>query len=287
MILITGATGTNGRLVVQALRGRGASVRAMVQDPTRAADLAEAGAQLVVGDFDRPETLDAALAGIERALLLSPVDQKLVERESRFVEQARKARLRHLVKFSAIGAHPAASFTWGRQHGEAERVIMESGVPFTFVQPNFFMQNLLWSAGTIKARGELYSSLGATPASHVDARDTAGVIAAALSQPIERHAGRIHLVTGPIALSYVEVAETIARAAGRPIRYVDLSDEQLKAGLLATGQSEWQASALVELNVNARQGHASTVTDTVERITSRPATTLRQFVDDHAAAFRS
>src|SRR5262249_30250439 len=141
MILVTGATGTNGRLVVRALLRDGARVRAMVQDPANAADLQQAGAELVTGDFDRPETLPAALAGIERALLVSPVDQKLVEREGRFVECARKAGLRHLVKFSGIGAHPAASFTWGRQHGQAERVIMDSGLPFTFIQPILFMQN--------------------------------------------------------------------------------------------------------------------------------------------------
>jgi len=133
MILVTGATGTNGRLIVQALLSAGVPVRAMVQAHSRAADLERMGAQLAVADFDRAETLDAALAGVERSLLLSAVDQRLVERETRFVERARKADLRHLVKFSAIGAHPAASFTFGRQHGAAERVVMDSGLPFTFV----------------------------------------------------------------------------------------------------------------------------------------------------------
>ena len=137
MILITGATETNGRLVVQALLNAGRPVRAMLQNPTRAGDLQQAGAQLVRGDFDTGDTLDAALAGVDQALLLSPVDPRLVEREARFVERAKKAGLKHLVKFSAIGAHPAASFTWGRQHGTAERLIVDSGLPFTFVQPNF------------------------------------------------------------------------------------------------------------------------------------------------------
>src|SRR5262249_56714799 len=114
-----------------------------------------------------------ARAGVEGSLLLRAVDRRLVERETRFVERAKRAGLKHLVKFSAIGAHPAASFTFGGQHGSAERMIMDSGLSFTFVQPNFFMQNLLCSAETIKARGELQSSLGSTPPSHVDARDSA------------------------------------------------------------------------------------------------------------------
>src|SRR5262245_41296471 len=287
MILITGATGTNGRLVVQALLNAGRPVRAMVQDPTRANDLQQAGAQLVRGDFDTADTLDAALAGVDRALLLSPVDQRLVEREARFVERAQKAGLRHLVKFSAIGAHPAASFTWGRQHGTAERLIMDSGLPFTFVQPSFFMQNLLWSADPIKTRGEFYSSIGSTPASHVDARDIAAVITATLSEPLDRHAGRIHLVTGPAALTFDQIAEVCSRVVGRPVRYVNLTDEQLKAGLVASGQPEWQAAALLELNTYARQGHASMVTDTVQRITGRRARTLEEWFKDHAAAFRA
>jgi uncharacterized protein YbjT (DUF2867 family) len=286
MILVTGATGTNGRLVVEALLRAGIPVRAMVQNPAKAADLLQAGAQLVVADFDKPETLDGALVGVERSLLLSAVDEHLVDREARFVERARKAGLRHLVKFSAIGAHPTASFTFGRQHGRSERLIMDSGLVFTFIQPNFFMQNLLWSADAIKGRGELYSTLGQTPASHVDARDIASVITATLTEPIDRHAGSIHLLTGPAALTFAQVAETISRVVGRAVRYVDLTDEQLKAGLLASGQPEWQATALVELNTYARQGHASVVTDTVERVGGRAARPLEQWVREHATTFR-
>jgi uncharacterized protein YbjT (DUF2867 family) len=287
MILVTGATGTNGRLVVQELLRRGAPVRAMVQNPARASDLQQTGAQLVVGDFDQPETLRRAIAGVERCLLLSAVGERLLEREARFVDVATKACVRHLVKFSAIGAHPAASFTFGRQHGRAEQLIVNSGVSFTFVQPNFFMQNLLWSAETITERGEFYSTLGGARASHVDTRDIAGVIVATLTEPIDRHDGRIHLVTGPAALTFAEVAEMFSGVLGRSVRYVDLTDEQLKAGLMANGQPEWQAAALVELNTYARQGHTSVVTDTVERVTGSPARTLERWVRDHVAAFRA
>jgi uncharacterized protein YbjT (DUF2867 family) len=177
MILVSGATGTNGRLVVQLLLRAGAAVRAMVQSTAKAGDLAQAGAQVVAADFEKPETLRVALEGVERCLLLSAVDQRLVEREARFVEAAKQAGVRHLVKFSAIDAHPAASFLFGRQHGQAEQLVLASGLPFTFVQPNFFMQNLLWSAATIKASGEFYGTLGAARASHVDARDIGRVIA--------------------------------------------------------------------------------------------------------------
>src|SRR5262249_37770523 len=216
MILVTGATGTNGRVAVQLLLRAGTAVRAMVQNTAKAADLAQAGAQVVAADFDIPEMLRAALEGVERCLLLSAVDQRLVEREARFVEAAKKAGGRHLGKFSAIGGDPGASVLLGRQHGQAEQLVMASGVPFTFVQPNFFMQNLLWSAATIKARGEFYGTLGAAHASHVDARDIGRVIAATLTEPIDRHASRVHLVTGPAALTFAEVAATLSRVLAIP-----------------------------------------------------------------------
>jgi uncharacterized protein YbjT (DUF2867 family) len=286
MILVTGASGTNGRLVVHGLLDAGCPVRAMVPDSVDAADLERAGAQVVRADFDIADTLDAALTGVDRALLLSPVDQRLVEREARFMERAKAVGLKHLVKFSAIGAHPAASFTWGRQHGMAERLIMDSGLPFTFIQPNFFMQNLLWSAEAIKARGEVASALGSARASHVDARDIAAVITATLTEPMDRHAGQIHLVTGPVAVTFDQIAEICSRVVGRPVRHVNLTDAQLKAGLVASGQSEWQATAEVELDTYARQGHTSVVTDTVARIGGRPARTVEQWFQDHAGAFR-
>jgi uncharacterized protein YbjT (DUF2867 family) len=286
MILVTGATGTNGRLVVELLLRADVPVRAMVQSTAKAADLGRAGAEVVAADFDKPATLRAALADVERCLLLSAVDQSLVEREARFVEAAKQAGVRHLVKFSAIGAHPAAAFLFGRQHGQAEQLIMASGVTFTFVQPSFFMQNLLWSAATIKARGEFYGTLGTARASHVDAQDIARVIAAALTDPIERHAGRVHLVTGPTALTFAEVADSLSRALSRPVRYVDVTDEQLKGGMVESGQPEWLATSLLELNAYARQGHASTVTDTVERVTGRPPATIDQWAAAYAKAFR-
>src|SRR5262245_44558918 len=130
MILVTGATGTNGRLVVDALRRAGAEVRAMVQSQAKSAGLADAEAEIVTADFDKPATLTTALAGVERALLLSAVDERLVEREARFVEAARKAGVRHLVKFSVIGAHPAVEFHLGRLHGPPYPSVECSGIEF-------------------------------------------------------------------------------------------------------------------------------------------------------------
>src|SRR5262249_60626727 len=118
------------------------------------------------------------------------------------------------------------------------------------------------------------------------ARGSGWLFAARWSEPSVRHAGCVHLVTGPAAIAFPEVAETLTRVLGRPVHYVDLTDEQLKTSLLASAQSEWQATALIELNTYARQGHASVVTDTVERVTGQAARSFEEWARDHIAALR-
>ena len=120
--------------------------------------------------------------------------------------------------------------------------------------------------------------------SHVDAYDIGRVIATTLTEPIDRHAGEVHLVTGPAAVTYAEIAHTLSRVLGVAVRYVNLTDEQFKAGAIGSGQPEWLATALIELNTYARQGHSSVVTDTVERVTGRAPSTIEQWARENASA---
>jgi uncharacterized protein YbjT (DUF2867 family) len=146
------------------------------------------------------------------------------------------------------------------------------------------MQNLFWSAATIKASGEFYGTLGGARASHVDARDIGRVIVTMLTEPIDRHAGRVHLITGPAAVTFAEIADTLSQVLAIPVRYVNLTDEQFKAGAIGSGQPEWLATALTELNIYARQGHSSVVTDTVERVTGRAPSTVEAWARENASA---
>jgi uncharacterized protein YbjT (DUF2867 family) len=118
MILVTGATGTTGREIVEELRKVGASgVRALVRDPARASFVRDAGFETAEGDFDRPETLGAALEGVESALLLTPPSPLTFEHNRVFVESAARAGVRHVVKLSAFGADAGAPEGFGRWHG--------------------------------------------------------------------------------------------------------------------------------------------------------------------------
>ena len=285
MILITGATGTTGREVVKELSRLGArGVRALVRDPARADFIREAGFETVAGDFERPETLGAALAGVERALLLTPPTPDTVTHHRGFIEAAGGAGVRHVVKLSAIGAGADQPEGFGRWHGQAEDLLKSSGLRWTMLRPNFFMQNLLGQARQIAATGSIFQPVGDARASFIDVRDIAAVAARALTE--EGHEGQTYTLTGPEALSYQDVAAKLSEAAGRTITYVPISPEQFRAGALGAGLPEWLVSALERLNEILAAGRAAEVTDAVRRAGRKEPTTFGQFARDHAEAFK-
>jgi uncharacterized protein YbjT (DUF2867 family) len=285
MILITGATGTSGREVVGELRRLGAArVRAMVRDPARAAFVREAGFETAEGDFDRPETLDSALEGVETALLLTPPSPNTVAHNRAFVESAKRAGVRRVVKLSALGADASAPEGFGKWHGQAEELLKSSGLGWTILRPNFFMQNLLGQAQTIASQGAIYQVGGDARASLIDARDIAAVAARTLAD--EGHEGKTYTLTGPEALSYSDVAAKISEATGKPVSYVPITPEQFREGALAQGLPEWLVGALERLNEIFEGGEAEGVTDDVRRVGGKEPTTFDEFARDHAAAFR-
>jgi uncharacterized protein YbjT (DUF2867 family) len=285
MILVTGATGTNGREIIGELRELGATgVRALVRDPAKASFIRDAGFEAVEGDFDRPETLDAALEGVERALLLTPPSQRTFELQRDFIESAKRAGTRHVVKFSAIGADSGAAEGFGKWHGQAEDYLKESGLSWTMLRPNFFMQNLLGQARQIAAEGRIYQPVGDARASFVDVRDIASVAARALTE--EGHEGKAYVLTGPEALSYTDVAAKLSDATGREITYVAISPEQFRQGALAAGLPEWLVAALERLNEIFAAGHTAEVTDYVRTVGKKEPTTFDRFARDHAQAFK-
>ena len=285
MILITGATGTTGREVVAELRRLGAKgVRALVRDPARADVVREAGFEAVAGDFERPETLGAALEGVERALLLTPPTPDTVRHHRDFLEAAAAAGVRQVVKLSAFGADADAPEGFGRWHGQAENLLKTSGLRWTVLRPNFFMQNLLGQARQIASTGSIFQPVGDARASFIDVRDIAAVAARTLTE--DGHDDQTYTLTGPEALSYQDVAARLSEATGRSITYVPVSPEQFRAGALGAGLPEWLVSALERLNEIFASGQAAAVTDDVRRVARREPTTFEQFARDHAEAFK-
>jgi len=283
MILVLGASGTNGRPVAQRLADAGRPVRAMVRRPESVADLKARGVEVVAGDLDDPASLDAAMSGVDQIFFVAAVDRRYPEWADRVLEAARRAGGPHVVKFSGLGADPESPVEILRQHGQSDAALVGSGLPWTILRPNSFHQNILWSAGTIREQGAFYLPLGQARQSLVDVRDIADIAVKALTAT--GHEGQIYEITGPESLGGDDVAEALAAAAGRPVRYVPVPLQAALDGLLASGMPEWNARAVAELYGHFATGAASGVTDTVERLLGRPPIPFARFAADHRDAF--
>jgi uncharacterized protein YbjT (DUF2867 family) len=271
--------------VVRQLAAQGVPLRALVRSPEKAAALAGPTVETVVGDFARPETLAPALQGVTRALLISHHDVRQVELQGNFVEAARRAGPVHVVKLSGLGTAPGSPLRSGRWHAETEAQIRDAGLPWTFLHPPYFMQNLLRAGPAVAAHGILTAAMRAGRIAMVDARDVAAVAASALTGP--GHTGQTYVITGPEALSHAMVAAILSEAVGRRIVYRDIELDALREQLVAADTPPWLVDVRMEFTSVLREGFAAVVTDTVTRTTGRPPRTLAAFAAEHAARFRS
>lgn len=282
MILITGASGNVGREVVKQIAQTGVQVRAAYQSVSKAA-AAPSGVQLVTLDYNEPATVRAALNGVDRVFLVGPPTANVVALERKAIDEIKRSGARQVVKLSAMGGRSAI---FPGQHADSEDYIKSSGVTYTFLRPNGFMQNFVnYSAGTINSQNAFYGCQGDGKVSHIDIRDVAAVAVKTLIE--DGHQGKTYTLTGPAALSNAEVAQILSDDLGREIRYIDLPPAQFKQALLAAGLPEWSADALIDLQRFYREGGASAVTSDVERLLNRKPTSFEQFSRDHRQAFQA
>lgn len=285
MILVVGGTGTIGSEVVRLLQTANVQFKALVRDGAKARELGSRGVDTVSGDLRDPKSLSAALQGIEKVFVVTPLVADQVQMRAALIAAAKSAGVRHFVMSTGIGAAPDSPVQIGRWHGQNQQQVQDSGMAWTFVQPGFFMQNLLMSAESIRAQGEFYMPLGEGKVSWVDARDIASVAVRALTT--SGHDNRAYPVTGPQALSGAEVAAALSAVAGRPVRYVPVTLEQAAGAMTGMGMPQSLADAMNELYALAPAGHLAGVVDTVQAVTGGPPRTFVEFARDYASAFKS
>ncbi len=290
-ILVTGGTGHVGGEVVCQLARMGVRVRAMVRDLSKASAIRMNGVEIVMGDLSQPSSLDAVLIGMNKVLLSSPADPRMAELQINMIDAAKRAGIRHLAKISVMGADMNAPVSIMRWHAQIEQRLAESGVPFTNVRPNFFMQNLLNFAPTISKQGVFYGAMKGGKVSLVDVRDIAAVAVSVLTR--ETHKGERLTVTGPEALSFGEVAEKLSSATGRKISYVNVAPGDLAKGMRGAGlpagkagTPQWLIRDSVAMHHAFSKGLGATVTDVVQRVGMKKPIMFHQFARDYAPVFR-
>jgi uncharacterized protein YbjT (DUF2867 family) len=280
-ILITGSTGTIGSELCKQLSKKGIPFRAMSRTMEEAKHIKDLnGSEVVVADFNDPDSLQKALEGIKHAFLLTNSSPKAEQLQLNFVNAARRTNLEHIVKQSQYKATVDSPVRFLRYHAAVEQRISESGIHFTFLRPNLFMQGLLGFKDSINREGTFFGTLGDAKVSLIDIRDIAGVAVEALQG--SDHYSKIYNLTGPEALTHSEIAGQFSNALGRSITYVDVSDDEMLEALLKAGFPGWQAHGLIEDYAHYGRGEAQAVTNTVEQITGRRPYRFEDFARDYA-----
>ena len=285
MICVTGAGGTVSSELIKQLESTNAPFRAAHFSNEKAEAARARGLDAVIIDYNRPETLRAAFQGCDRLFLLGPNVLNPAQFELNAVEAAQAVGVRHVVKQSVLGADEEA-FSLALVHRPVEKAIESSGLAWTFLRPNSFMQNVVTYMGeTINAEASFYSASGNAKISHVDVRDIAAVAVKALTEPT--HAGKAYTLTGPEALTYDELANELSKVLGRPISHISLPPSDLKQGMLAEGMPEEIVDRMLDLERYFREDQASHITNDIKQVTGRDPRRFAQYARDCVSALQS
>jgi uncharacterized protein YbjT (DUF2867 family) len=234
--------------------------------------------------MDRPETLDRAMTGVDTVFLVSPMDDRVKEREENVLGAAQRAGVRRIVKLYGAVRHRGDPL--GSLHDASIESIRESGLDWALVSPTSVLETSLFSMiPWIEAIGAVVGSAGEGKVAHVAADDVARAGAVVLAERNEN--GRDYLITGPELYSYGELCEIMSRVTGRSIAYVDVSDQELEDLLVKeAGMTPEQAEIGVICHFRAwRNGDAEVCTDTYRELTGRAPTTVEEWIGTHRDVF--
>ncbi len=281
LVLVVGATGKVGSLVVLELSANGVGCRAATRRPEQARRSLPPGVEAVEFDYDRPETFRPALDGADRLFLsVRPGDDDSDVTAIPLVEEAVERGVRHIVSLTAMGVDRIADNSLRR----IERRVETSGASWTHVRPNFFMQIFALPplSADLLAGGTLHLPAADARVSYIHVRDVASVAVRALLDPV--HAGRAYTLTGGEALNHHEVVAALSRASGRTLRYVPLSEDEARRRMAAAGLPSRRIERLIRFYALVRAGACSPVSPDAARVLGRPQIAFSIFAREWQAA---
>lgn len=288
-LLVTGAAGHLGRCVIAHLQeSRHVSpsrIVAATRNPEKLADLAAEGIDVRRLDFDDPATLGPALAGVDRMLLISTdaLDRpgRRLEQHQAAIEAARQGGVKHVV-YTSMPNPESSLVLFAPDHLGSEQALAASGLGWTVLRNNWYMENLYMALPAALASGQWHTAAADGRVGYVAREDCARVAATVLAaEAAENAAGERYDVTGAESFTVEQIAATVREITGRPLAVVPVSDEQLQQGLLAAGIPPFLAPLLVSFDANIRAGKLDVVSDTVAKLTGNPPQTLRAFLEEN------
>ena len=273
MILVTGATGNIGKHLVRELVEKGATVRVLVRDARKAPP----DVQVAVGDLDDAAAVAAAMRGAKRAFMLCASPPQ----EASFIESAKRAGVEHVVMLSSGGVPFGVG--GGPAHAAGEELLRASGMPWTILRPWEFMSNALRWIPTVRAQGAVFEPAGDGKTALIDPRDIADVAAHVLTTA--GHEGKIYDLTGPVAIGRAEMVETLGKAIGKSLRYVDVPEAAFEDQMGKMGLPPFVLQPVLGFYRMVREGKLTETKPDVERLLGRKARTFADWVAENARAF--
>lgn len=283
LTLVVGATGTVGSAVVRNLVAARQPVRALVRDPGQALNAFGSSASLAVGDLADPASLARALTGVDQVFLACANRPDQAALETAMIDAAQEAGVQRLVKLSAHGARPGSPVEFWDNHAVVERRLAASGLAVTVLRPTTYMTNLLGAAAAVRSSGLLLAPVALARIAMIDPADVAQVAARVLRE--DGHEGNTYLLTGSELLTFEDIAVALTKATRRQVRYVPVSAEQARQGMLSSGAPAWFVDNLLRVYAALRAGIAEVRTGTVHTLTGNPPGRFDAFAQRYAAAF--
>lgn len=290
-VLVVGATGTIGSEIVRALaRQTTAKLRIATRDIERARASFANLAQLepVMLDWQHPDTLEAALDGVSRVVMVNPLGPDMATQAAALVAAADRATISLMVRFSILGAGEPDPIEEARWHEAADEVVRRSGLPWVILKPNQYFQNFV-NAGavrSVRAEGAIYLPYADSRVSNIDTRDLGDLAARVLLTEPSTHAGREYVLTGRAAQTMDEIAAAIGTALGRPVRYVAVSEDMARQGMTRAGLPPAAVEAILGWFAFCRAGRAARIEPAATALLQRSPRDAADFARDYVHRFR-
>ncbi len=278
IVLVTGATGKIASYAIPQLLGRGLQVRAYVHNAAKAEKLKKNGVELIEGEFSDSAKLDRAAEGADTIISITPMGKVADTSAAHITRAAKHAGTKHLLRVSAIGAAPDAPTGNGKLHAMTDSEIMASGIPYTILRPNYYMQNVLGSIPTIQQQGKIYSGTGSGKIGMIDVRDVADCLVSLCADG--GHLGQVYTLTGDASISYYDIARMIGDGLGKPVEFVPVPIEAVGEMVRNFGMDPWAAQVTMDYSKAYSQGWGDLVTDSVEKIAGHKPRSFQQFFDE-------
>lgn len=279
MIVVTGASGHLGRLAVEALLRRGVpagGIAALARDPAKAADLAAKGVLVRAADYDKPETLDAALKGGEKVLLVSSSEVgKRAAQHLAVIRAVERAGVK-LIAYTSLLHADTSPLALAVEHLETERALTASTVPHVVLRNAWYLENHVGTVAGAVAHGAVLGAAGEglfSSAARIDFAEAAAVVLTTAG-----HEGKVYELAGDTAFTLADFAATIAAASGKPVSYVNMSEADLTKALVGVGLPEGFAAILADSDTGAAKGALFDDSGTLGRLIGRPTSKLADLV---------